>query len=91
MNFAQYLGMTVTPLFDTGLVSCIVSANHAQSIRRFESVIPDDTWVAGSTIAKKLGSTSDSVNKSLKRFKDRGLLECRRINPDHRSLEWRWV
>lgn len=94
MNFAQMLMTPVQPL-----MSPEEQPNHnkgnAARIRkcqeRFMAVLPEGEWVPGDVIARRLGTTPDSSNKTLQTFRARGEIESRQISPGSRALEWRWT
>lgn len=102
MNFAQMLMTPVKPLCEPGELAKVRSGNphpdHNKgnaarmrySIERMKKVLPEGTWVSGDEIARRLGTSPASSNKTLQTFRDRGMVESRRINPLHRALEWRW-
>jgi hypothetical protein len=58
---------------------------------RFMAVLPEGEWVPGDVIARRLGTTPASSNKSLQSFRARGVMESRQISPNSRALEWRWT
>ncbi len=103
MNFAQMLFQNVKPLYTEEEQPRKRSGNphpdHTKgnaartrkSIERMQSVLPKGKWVAGSTIASRLGTTPASSNSTLFSLAARGLVESRRINPRYRNLEWRWT
>lgn len=103
MNFIQMLMTPVKPLYEPGELPKKRSGNphpdhnkgNAARIRycqeRFMAVLPEGEWVSGEEIARRLGTSPASSNKSLQSFRARGLVESRRINPMYRALEWRWT
>ncbi len=46
--------------------------------------------MAGAEIARKLLTSTDSMNKTLQGFRARGEMESRVIEGTKRNLEWRW-
>ena len=103
MNFAQMLLQDVKPLYTEEEQPRKRSGNphpdHTkgnaartrQSIERMQSVLPKGEWVSGSTIARRLGTTPASSNSTLFSLAARGLVESRRISPNSRALEWKWI
>lgn len=98
MNIVKMLMMKVEPLFDKPAGEPRECANpgnqkkRENSRRRMETALPEGEWVAGAEIAKRLGTTVDSSNKTLQMFRTLGEIESRPINPGKgRNLEWRWV
>lgn len=96
MNFAQMLLTPVQPLTLPEEKPKARSGNphperRQQGVERLEAVLPKGQWVAGATIANRLGTSSISANTTLIRYRKAGRLESRRITPDKKALEWRWI
>jgi hypothetical protein len=96
MNFSQMLMAHVTPLFapedkDDKVESQGNRRKRIESRVRLESTMPEGEWVAGAELARRLGTSTDSLNKTLSGFRARGEVESRVINEKKRNLEWRWV
>jgi hypothetical protein len=103
MNFAQMLMTPVTPLYGPDELPKKRSGNphpdHNKgnaarirySLQRMEKALPDGEWVPGDVIARRLGTSPASSNKTLQTFRMRGLVESRQISPNSRALEWRWT
>lgn len=103
MNFAQMLLTPVQPLTlpeekpkarsgnPYPEYAIANTARRQQGIERLEAVLPKGQWVAGATIANRLGTSSVSANSTLIRNRKAGRLESRRITPDKKALEWRWI
>ena len=93
MNFAQMLAMQVTPLYD-GSEQILENAGNQKrreaSRARFESVLANGVWMPGPEIARALGTSIDSVNKTLRGFGTRGEMVSRVIEGTKNNLEWRW-
>lgn len=103
MSFvADYLNMNVKPLYGKGDMDEKGANNRGgmnngnvhrvnACLQRFRNVLPEDTWVAGDEIARRLQTTPASSNKSLQKFRAQGLVESRKIREGVRALEWRWI
>jgi len=93
MNFAQMLAMNVTPLYDSGDQTLENAGNQKRreaSRARIESVLPDGVWMPGPEIARALGTSLDSMNKTLRGFGARGEMVSRVIEGTKKNLEWKW-
>jgi len=98
MNLTQMLFQNVKPLFDqpvSKVRECSNPSNQKKrehSRQRLEAALPPGKWLPGPEIARRLGTTIESVNKTLQMFRARGEIESRPINPGKgRNLEWRWA
>lgn len=84
MRFAQMLMTPVKPLYEPDELPKRRSGNprpdhnkgNAARIRkcqeRFMAVLPEGEWVPGDVIARRLGTTPASSNKTLQTFRARG-------------------